>query len=139
MSHSRSAHLQDHLDLFKIDDTQRARLREAKPNIDKAIPQALDVLYQDIWGTWSRTRDMFGSEESMQSARKKQEEHWKNISSAKFDDEYEKQVTKIGNVHKQIGLDPPTYMAGYTSVITEVVKILVDDSLQHSLVRSSTR
>ena len=52
------------------------------------------------------------------------------ISDGQFDQNYLNAVTKVGNVHAAIGLEPRWYIAGYAIIFEQLVAGVLEDRLQ---------
>ncbi|MCZ4090208.1 protoglobin domain-containing protein [Ensifer psoraleae] len=75
----------------------------------------------------------------MAQAKGRQARHWETISSAKFDDAYVAQVTKIGQTHARLGLEPRWYIGGYALMIENIVRAVIDNELEASWSATSER
>jgi hypothetical protein len=47
--------------------------------------------------------------------------HWTIIADGRFDETYEASVTKIGEVHNKLGLEPRWYVGGYNFLVSQLV------------------
>ena len=103
-----------------IDAAAAARLKEGKTLVLSVMPAVLDRFYTHIRG-FPETARLFGSDQSMAHARTMQLKHWEIILEGRFDDVYETSVTRIGEVHNKLGLEPRWYIGGYSSLICGVV------------------
>jgi methyl-accepting chemotaxis protein len=98
-------------------------LREAKPFILAEMPKILDGFYDHI-GNFPETAKFFRSREHMMHAKKMQLQHWAIIMDAHFDEKYEASVTKIGEVHNKLGLEPRWYIGGYNALVSGLVNAI---------------
>ena len=57
---------------------------------------------------------MFPNEAVVRHAKQAQIDHWAMIAVADFDDTYLQSVTRIGQTHNRLGLEPRWYIAGYS-------------------------
>ncbi|WP_421979278.1 protoglobin domain-containing protein [Roseibium sp.] len=112
--------LQERLAFNRIDEGTIALLRENAATILSILPGVLDGFYVHI-GEVSETRAFFRDEAHMRHAKQKQLEHWQIIAEGRFDGDYVASVTRIGEVHNQLGLEPRWYIGGYNFLITGVV------------------
>jgi len=62
----------------------------------------------------------------MGHAKKRQQEHWGNLSGGNFDQSYVNGVTAVGRTHARIGLEPRWYIGGYALVMSELVRGLME-------------
>jgi methyl-accepting chemotaxis protein len=95
-------------------------LRESKSFILAEMPLILDGFYDHI-GNFPETAKFFRSREHMMHAKKMQLQHWAIIMDAHFDEKYEASVTKIGEVHNKLGLEPRWYIGGYNALVSGLV------------------
>lgn len=112
--------LEERLAFNRIDEGTIALLRENAATILSILPGVLDGFYVQI-GEVSETRAFFRDEAHMRHAKQKQLEHWQIIAEGQFDGDYVASVTRIGEVHNQLGLEPRWYIGGYNFLITGVV------------------
>ena len=109
--------IQSRLDFIGIDNATREALRELQPLIAKVLPDLLDKFYAHV-GSYSHLAKMFASKAAMGHAKQAQLNHWTSLATAKFDEAYVKSVTRIGQAHNRMGLEPRWYIAGYSLIVT---------------------
>lgn len=97
--------IRERLRFNMIDQETVASLRESKSFILAEMPTILDRFYDHI-SNFAETAKFFKSREHMMHAKKMQLQHWAIIMDGRFDDTYEASVTKIGEVHNKLGLEP---------------------------------
>jgi len=117
---SANATLNARLAFVGMDETSRAILRDMRPIVKKVLPPVLDGFYDLV----SRTADvgrMFSNPEHMRHAKAMQLKHWDVIAAAEFSDAYVQSVTRIGEVHNKLGLEPRWYIGGYSFIIAGVL------------------
>jgi methyl-accepting chemotaxis protein len=103
-----------------INDASRAVLRDVRPVVMAALPAILD----DFYGTVAKFPDvgkMFPRPEHVAHAKAAQLAHWDMIMTAKFDENYVGSVTRIGEAHHRLGLEPRWYIGGYKRIISGLV------------------
>jgi hypothetical protein len=105
----------------RIDDDTLAALREARPFVAEAMPAILDRFYDHL-SRYEETMAFFKTRATMTHAKEMQLKHWLIIVEGRFDETYEKSVTRIGEVHNRLGLEPRWYIGGYNSLITDLVE-----------------
>ncbi|MGJ5012171.1 protoglobin domain-containing protein [Bradyrhizobium oligotrophicum] len=115
--------LQSRLDFIGIDHATREALRELRPLIGKVLPGLLDQFYAHV-GKVPHLAKMFSSPATMRHAKQAQHDHWMSLATAKFDDAYVKSVTRIGEAHNRMGLEPRWYIAGYSLIVTGLQKAI---------------
>ncbi|MGU9978570.1 protoglobin domain-containing protein [Phreatobacter sp. HK31-P] len=103
-----------------IDAVLATSLRDGKPFILSVMPGVLDTFYTHIKG-FPDTAGLFRSEQHMAHAKAMQLKHWDIILDARFDEAYETSVTRIGEVHNTLGLEPRWYIGGYSALVAGVV------------------
>ncbi len=113
--------LYERLAFVGMDDAKRATLRELRPLIAKVLPGVLDGFYTQIAKTAEVGR-MFRNPDHMRHAKEAQLKHWDVISSAEFSDAYVQSVTKIGETHNRLNLEPRWYIGGYSFIIAGVLR-----------------
>jgi methyl-accepting chemotaxis protein len=112
--------LSERLRFNLIDQETMAALRDAKTFVLGELPGVLDAFYDHI-GKFSDTAKFFKSRDHMMHAKKMQIQHWSVILDARFDDTYYASVTKIGEVHNKLGLEPRWYIGGYNALAAGLV------------------
>ena len=111
------------LAFIRMDEETRAALRELQPLIAKELPGVLDVFYAQV-SLFPETARHFSSQAHMGQAKQAQLRHWAVIASATFDDNYVRAVTKIGETHNRIGLEPRWYIGGYGFIIAGLLRAI---------------
>ncbi len=106
------------LTFIGIDDAMRARLKALKPILMAALPAALNSFYDKIRSE-PETQTFFSGAAMVDSAKSRQRAHWDMISDGAFDQSYVAAVTKVGEVHARIGLEPRWYIAGYALLVEQ--------------------
>jgi methyl-accepting chemotaxis protein len=99
-----------------IDKDTIAALREGKAFLLAEMPALMQHFYQHI-AKFSETAAMFKSQQSQVHAREMQVKHWSVILDGNFDSTYEASVTRIGQVHNKLGLEPRWYIGGYNALV----------------------
>src|SRR5258707_11283410 len=92
-----------------MDESARGALREMRPLLAKLLPEVLDGFYRRVGSTPDVAR-MFSNPEHMRHAKEMQVRHWDVISAAEFGESYLASVSKIGEVHNKLGLEPRWYI-----------------------------
>src|ERR1700730_6098848 len=103
-----------------IDKDTVATLAENKPFILAALPPVLDEFYDHVV-KFSETSKFFKNRDHMMHAKQMQLNHWTIIASGRFDQTYEASVTKIGEVHNKLGLEPRWYIGGYNFLVSSLI------------------
>jgi methyl-accepting chemotaxis protein len=116
--------LSGRLRFIELGDEAGAVLRRIKPEVMAAMGPALDRFYAKITQDPS-VNHFFANRDLVQHARSRQIGHWDRIADGRFDSSYLDAVTKVGEVHARIGLEPRWYIAGYAFIIDRVVETLL--------------
>jgi methyl-accepting chemotaxis protein len=119
-----SKSLTDRLSFMNMDGQVLARLRGLKTVLMKAMPEALEAFYGKISGNRDLSA-LFKSAQMMEAAKTRQRMHWDRITDGTFDAHYLEAVTKVGNVHARIGLEPRWYIGGYALIIEHLIPALL--------------
>ncbi len=117
--------LRQRLDFIELDDEARKNLRELRPTISELLGGALDKFYGKLAKT-PAVAGFFSDKAHMSHAKKRQQEHWGNLSGGNFDQSYVNGVTAVGRTHARIGLEPRWYIGGYALVMSELVRGLME-------------
>lgn len=100
-----------------MDEGVGRTLREGKDFILKEMPPILDSFYDHV-GRFPETAAFFRSRDHMMHAKEMQVRHWTIIAEGRFDQSYETSVTRIGETHNRLGLEPRWYIGGYNYLIS---------------------
>uniref|UniRef100_B0SVU4 Methyl-accepting chemotaxis sensory transducer n=1 Tax=Caulobacter sp. (strain K31) TaxID=366602 RepID=B0SVU4_CAUSK len=112
--------LETRLRFMKFDAKTQAQLLSAKTVVMREMPGALDAFYDQI-RAFPEIQAFFKDEAHIASAHGRQLRHWDSISSGKFDAGYVEAVTKVGQIHARIGLEPRWYIGGYALILEQLV------------------
>ncbi|MGL5448437.1 MAG: protoglobin domain-containing protein [Rhabdaerophilum sp.] len=112
--------LPERLAFHAIDVEIIASLRAGKSFIEQELPHVLDRFYDHI-EQFPATLRFFKNRDHMMHAKEMQLRHWALILDARFDDEYAASVTKVGEVHNRLGLEPVWYIGGYNMLVSEMM------------------
>jgi hemoglobin-like flavoprotein len=109
------------LAFIRMDEETRAALRELQPLIAKELPAILDGFYAQV-SMFQETARHFSNQAHMSQAKNAQIKHWATIAQATFDENYVRAVTKIGETHNRIGLEPRWYIGGYSALLSGLLR-----------------
>lgn len=112
--------LQQRLEFMGLDDKSRAHIQSIEKEIRAALPSALDKFYGQLRRT-PETARFFADEAHISGAKSRQSSHWDRIAKGQFDRDYVSAVTKVGEVHARIGLQPRWYIGGYALILEAIV------------------
>ena len=113
------------LSFLRLDESAKNHLKQIKPEIDRALPEALDGFYSHI-AQYATVNDMFRDQGVKDHAKSAQARHWDLITSGDFDSRYVDSVRRIGLTHHKLGLEPRWYLGGYAFILTELTATLSD-------------
>ncbi len=119
------------LSFIGMNAEKRSVLRTMRPLIAKVLPAILDEFYLLI-GKTSEVARMFSNPDHMRHAKEMQLKHWDVIAAAEFSEEYGKSVTRIGETHNRLGLEPRWYIGGYNFMISGVIRAIETDIASHT-------
>ncbi len=118
--------ISERLSFMNLNPEVQQRLRSVKPILMKALPGILDAFYSQVQA-FPETRKFFSSQSHMSAAKDLQIQHWSTITNASFDQNYVRAVTKIGETHARIGLEPRWYIGGYAMLLEGLVKAVLEE------------
>ena len=116
---------------------QRERLKGLKPIVEEAIGGGLDVFYAKV-AQVPEVAKFFSGTDHMNAAKKRQSNHWSNVTAGRFDEGYVNGVTTIGKVHAKIGLEPRWYIGGYALIIEQLIHGIVENRKSGAFGRGKT-
>lgn len=129
--------LNERLNYLGIDASVRDDLRSLLPLIEPELPVILEAFYAHI-ASHDETRDFFSSRERVETASKRQAEHWRRLFTGQFDEAYEESARRVGLVHHKINLSPSLYMGGYAFVIERLQAAILGAGYSRVFNRAST-
>jgi methyl-accepting chemotaxis protein len=109
------------LDFIGIDASVGRLLVELQPLIARALPGILDQFYRHII-RFPEVARLFPHEGIIRHAKEAQLKHWATICSGRFDETYVRSVTRIGETHNRLGLEPRWYIAGYSMIVSGLLR-----------------
>lgn len=110
----------------EIDSNTTTHLRELKPLVEQALPGILTEFYTHV-GRFPQVDRMFGGSASTKDgAKSMQLKHWSLIVSGNFDETYVSSVTRIGEAHNRLGLEPRWYLGGYAFIVARLAAVVSD-------------
>ena len=92
----------------------------------EAIGPALKVFYDKV-RTTPETKKFFSSDQHMDAAKGRQEQHWSVITDASFSETYAHAVRGIGKTHARFCLEPRWYIGGYALVVERLIHAVIKD------------
>ncbi len=122
----------ERLAYMQFDEKVLSAIRSLKYLVERELPIGLDRFYDQV-KKQPQLAHFFSGEQHMRMAKGAQMGHWANIADANFNEEYQRNVEKIGSVHARIGLTPQWYIGGYALVLEHLVEqAVLDNQAQNS-------
>lgn len=109
----------------RIDTETAEALRAGKSFVLSVMPAILDAFYSHL-AKFPETSRFFRNQSHMIHAKEMQLRHWAIILEARFDESYEASVTKVGEVHNKLGLEPRWYIGGYNALLTDLIETIAN-------------
>ncbi|MCA1298226.1 globin-coupled sensor protein [Stappia indica] len=101
---------------FGLSEDAALQLRSIKPLIMRALPGVLDSFYDHV-SAFPETDAFFRNRAHMDHAKAMQIRHWDLITDGRFDADYVTSVTRVGETHNRLGLEPRWYIGGYNYLV----------------------
>lgn len=118
----------ERLAFLQIDEKVQKRVREFKPTLLLGLKPILNQFYQHVTSVPGLAK-MVGDEKNIARLKEAQTQHWKSLFDAKFNEDYMQLVSRIGEAHMRIGLEPRWYIAGYCFILNQLVEIIVKNNI----------
>ncbi|OYW68007.1 MAG: hypothetical protein B7Z40_05070 [Bosea sp. 12-68-7] len=115
-----SDHLASRLSFMNLDGRARDQIKGMHGEIVAALPGALEAFYKQL-RRYPETQRFFSSEKQIEGAQQRQSSHWDRIAKGQFDQTYVAAVTKVGEIHARIGLEPRWYIGGYALILEKII------------------
>ena len=111
------------LNFNMIDPSTGETLRQWKSFVLAEMAPVLDTFYDHV-AKFPETAAFFKNRAHMMHAKDMQLNHWAIILDGRFDSVYEASVTKIGEVHNKLGLEPRWYIGGYNTLVSGLLSAI---------------
>ncbi len=111
------------LSYIRLDAAAVDLLRAVKPHLVAALPGILDRFYDHTLAQ-PELADKFAGPERVRAAKEAQARHWSLLFDAAFDESYRSSVERIGQAHYRTGLTPRWYIAGYGTILGELLTVV---------------
>ena len=122
MSNTRA--LTERLQFIELDAKGIDAIKAVKPQIDRELPAILEGFYQKIAAV-PEVASFFTDSARIGQAKGAQLRHWSQLTAGAFSGDYLESVSRIGETHARIGLEPRWYVGGYALITAELVKSLL--------------
>lgn len=113
-------HLQNRLDLLRINADTRNNLREVIPVFREDLDFIVEKFYAHL-RQFPEVNRIFTGKSQIDALKKRQKLHWIRLFSCKFDNVYVMSAIKIGKIHYMQNVSPSLYIAGYTYFHCELI------------------
>ncbi len=118
--------LADRMEFIELDAKACAALRNLGPLVDKHLPQALDVFYDQVRRS-PEGRAAFKNDKVIQNARTRQATHWKSLLSGQFTADYAGSARAMAQSGLKVGMDPRWCIAGCAIVASELAAAVIQE------------
>lgn len=126
---SRGDEITEKLEFVGMSEQHLGSLRALLPQIEQSVGPALDRFYAQATSNPNTARH-FRDKAHIEHAKQKQIDHWRLIATGDFDQNYIDGVTRIGNVHAQLGLEPKWYIGGYSLILEELITNIIQAEIK---------
>lgn len=116
--------LSTRLRFLNIDQESKEALQRSLPVLEKNFDTILTGFYEHVTQYQNLAEKFQGS---VEPAKNKQKEHWRNLFSGEFSDQYYQNIKHIGNVHYKIQLEPKWYIGGYALAMVSIVDAFISE------------
>ena len=110
------------LSFMEIDEQSQVLLPTLWAVLEPQLESLLDGFYAHVTRIGALGA-LLGDAANIARLKKAQRDHWEVLFSGRFDDDYYARVSRVGDAHVRIGLEPRWYMAGYSFVQSRLVDI----------------
>jgi methyl-accepting chemotaxis protein len=109
--------LRERLDFVQLDERSRAALRDGRPVLDRALPDALNALQDQL-------RRAPGAKLPSDNQRA-QAAQWGAILAANLDNRYAEEAERVGRSFWQAGAEPRHYVGVYAVVLDRLIRAVL--------------
>lgn len=106
-------------------DSDRDLLRRFRPVFELNLHSILDKFYARV-ALYPDLMSRFLGEVSLSHVRSAQADHWTEMFNGLFGDDFLEGARRIGTMHQRVGLEPQWYIAGYSLVLAELLRLAVE-------------
>lgn len=117
--------LEERLAFLRITEADAAIVKELGPAMLKAVPAALDELYEHLLTT-DAISHLLKDRKTISRLKKAQLAYYERLLGGEWDQGYLDERLHIGRVHARIGVSPQWYLGAYTAVLTTWMPSIVD-------------
>lgn len=117
--------IQKRLAFLRVDDKAKKDMASFFNQVEPHLEGVLGDFYQHL-GKFEETQKIVSQHSDASTLTKAQINHWRELCSGEFSDQYINHALQVGRVHEAIGLSPRWYLGGYfmllEGMITEFLK-----------------
>lgn len=117
--------LKERLEFMGLDEGAKQNLLGIKDVIERELPAALDLFYRRAMAN-PQMREFFSNESVVAGAKSRQISHWSSIASGDFSERFFLAVSKVGETHARIGLEPRWYIGGYAVIFEALLSKVLE-------------
>jgi methyl-accepting chemotaxis protein len=123
---SNQTRLAERLAFIELDGSAAQRLKGMKEVLTAALPGALDRFYRKMQSE-PAARAVLAKPGVLHRTKGRQRAHWDRIAGGRFDHRYLAAVTRVGEAHARIGLEPRWHIGGYAILLEQLVTSILTD------------
>lgn len=121
-----AAMIDQRLRFLEIDDAVIDGLSKARDILEPELDRILDAFYAHV-AEEPQLKALFRDDKSMTHARQAQKDHWlESLLTGEFTSEHVERAGVIGRTHARVGLTPNWYIGGYSNMLTQFIKPVMD-------------
>jgi signal transduction histidine kinase len=121
-----SEDLEQRLAFLNLGDADRERLERLRPMIEKNADSFVAAFYRHLL-SFQPTRELLRDPEVKDRLLKKQREYLLSLTSPSFDESFERERRRIGEVHERIGLEPRWYLGAYSIYFSLLAPLVYEE------------
>jgi methyl-accepting chemotaxis protein len=118
--------MEDLIRFLGIDLEARRNAEQFWPLIDYPLGAIIDNFYTDLQKSGI---DFVLTDQTIHHLKIKQKEHWESLFASRFDKQYFNNASLVGIKHRELGLDPKWYIAGYAKIKGDIALIILESPL----------
>lgn len=108
---------------FGIDEANRTLLSVWSTQIGGLLDDILIDFYSEL-PLFPSVGKILNSPSNFEALKDKQKRHWAKLFSARFDEDYYASCRAIGMAHFRFGVEPPTFIIGYSFLLNRLLASL---------------
>jgi signal transduction histidine kinase len=121
-----SEDLEQRLAFLNLGDADRERLERLRPMMEKNADSFVAAFYRHLL-SFQPTRELLRDPEVKDRLLEKQREYLLSLTNPSFDESFERERRRIGEVHERIGLEPRWYLGAYSLYFSLLAPLVVEE------------